>query len=67
MRIKVYQVENDLDSKGVKFCSYDSALKLASVIDTSIYECVFDGNIDANGKLTIGQLGNAREGAVKAS
>ena len=27
----------------------------------------FDGNIDANGKLTIGQLGNAREGAVKAS
>lgn len=47
MRIKVYQVENDLDSKGVKFCSYDSAMKLASVIDPSIYECVFDGNIDA--------------------
>lgn len=48
MRIKVYQVENELDSKGLKFCSYDSALKLASVIDPSIYECVFDGNIDAN-------------------
>lgn len=48
MRIKVYQVENELDSKGVKFCSYDSALKLASVIDPSIYECVFDGNVNAS-------------------
>lgn len=48
MRIKVYQVESNLDSKGVKFCSYYSALKLASVIDSSIYECVFDGNLEAS-------------------
>ena len=48
MRIKVYQVESRLDSKGVKFCSYDSAMKLASVIDPSIYECVFDGNLEAS-------------------
>ena len=48
MRIKVYQVESGLDSKGVKFCSYDSAMKLASVIDPSIYECVFDGNLEAS-------------------
>ena len=46
MRIKVYQVNGDLDSRRTKFLSYDSTLKTAGRVDPSIYKTVFDGNLD---------------------
>ena len=46
MRIKVFQVNEDLDSHRTKFCCYDSVLKEAGRVDPSIYKTVFDGDID---------------------
>ena len=46
MKIKVYQVNGELDSHRIKFTSYDSVLKEAGRIDPSIYKTVFDGDVD---------------------
>ena len=48
MRIKVYQINGDLDSHRTKFISYDSTLKTAGRVDSSIYKTVFDGNLDCS-------------------
>lgn len=50
MKIKVYQINFDLecDNKHVKFMNYDSTIKIAGRIDPSIYECVYDGDINAD-------------------
>lgn len=37
MKIKVFQVNSDLDSHGTKFRDYDSVLKTAGRIDPSVY------------------------------
>lgn len=47
MKIKVFQVNPDLDRHGTLFRSYDSAMKSAGQIDPSVYKTVFDGNVDA--------------------
>ena len=46
MRIKVYQVNGDLDSHRTKFMSYESVLKEAGRVDPGIYGTVFDGDVD---------------------
>lgn len=48
MKLKVYQINMDLDKHNTAFLSYDNAIKTAGIIDSSIYKCVFDGNIEAN-------------------
>ena len=47
MKIKVFQVNPERDQHGTLFRSYDSAMKSAGQIDPSIYNTVFDGNVDA--------------------
>ena len=47
MKIKVYQINPDLDRHGVLFRNYEAAMSSASQIDPSIYKTVFDGNVDA--------------------
>ena len=47
MKIKVFQVNPELDRHGTLFRSYDAAMKSAGQIDPSIYKTVFDGNVDA--------------------
>ena len=42
MKIKIHQINMDLDRHRIKFDSYDSALKRAGRIDPSIYKTVFD-------------------------
>ena len=37
MKIKVFQVNSNLDSHGTKFRDYDSVLKTAGRIDPSVY------------------------------
>lgn len=46
MKIKIHQINMDLDRHRIKFDSYDSALKRAGRIDPSIYKTVFDGDVD---------------------
>lgn len=46
MKIKVFQVNSDLDSHGTKFRDYDSVLKTAGRIDPSVYNTVFDGDVE---------------------
>ena len=48
MRIKVYQVNGYLDRSRTKFCSYDSVLTEAGRVDPSIYNTVFDGDVDCS-------------------
>jgi hypothetical protein len=48
MRIKVYQVNGDLDRHRTKFLGYDSVLKEAGRVDPSIYRTVFDGDVDCD-------------------
>ena len=47
MKIKVYQINPELDQHSTLFRSYDSAMKSAGQIDPSVYKTVFDGNVDA--------------------
>lgn len=47
MKIKVFQVNPELDRYGTLFRSYDAAMKSAGQIDPGIYKTVFDGNVDA--------------------
>ncbi|MCR4682223.1 MAG: DUF3846 domain-containing protein [Clostridiales bacterium] len=46
MRIKVYQINENLDSHRIKFCGYDSVLKNAGRVDPAIYKTVFDGSVE---------------------
>lgn len=46
MKIKIHQINMDLDRHRVKFDDYDSAVKRAGRIDPSIYKTVFDGDVD---------------------
>ena len=47
MKIKVFQVNPELDRHSTMFRSYEVAMQLAGHIDPSIYKTVFDGNVDA--------------------
>lgn len=47
MKIKVLQVNPELDRYDTLFRSYDSAMKSAGKIDPSIYKTVFAGNVEA--------------------
>lgn len=47
MKIKVYQINPELDRYGVLFRNYEAAVSNAGRIDPSIYKTVFDGNVDA--------------------
>ncbi len=47
MKIKVFQVNPDLDRHSTLFRSYDSAMESAGQINPSVYKTVFDGNVDA--------------------
>ena len=46
MKIKIHQINMDLDRHRIKFDDYDSAVKCAGRIDPSIYKTVFDGDVD---------------------
>ena len=46
MRIKVYQIDHDKDTKGVKFCGLQETLKEAGSVNPGIYQNVFDGEVD---------------------
>ena len=45
MKIKIHQINMDLDRHRIKFDDYDSAVKRAGRIDPSIYKTVFDGTL----------------------
>ena len=46
MRIKLYQIDHDLDQNRVTYCSYDSTIRYAGTVDPGIYVVVFDGEVD---------------------
>lgn len=48
MRIKIYQIDEQLDRNGTAFQSYDSVIRLAGRVDPSIYKTVYDGNVEAD-------------------
>lgn len=48
MRIKVYQINGELDTQRLKFFGYKTALKDAGGIDPGIYRTVFDGDVDCS-------------------
>jgi hypothetical protein len=47
MKIRVFQVNPELDQHHTLFKSYDHAMTSAGQIDPGIYKTVFDGNVDA--------------------
>ena len=47
MKIKVFQIDPELDRHSTLFRSYECAVKNAGKIDPEIYKTVFDGNVDA--------------------
>ena len=47
MKIKVFQINPELDRYSTMFRSHEAAMQLAGRIDPSIYKTVFDGNVDA--------------------
>jgi hypothetical protein len=47
VKIKVYQVNQDMDRNFALFRNYDSVMKSPGHIDPAIYKTVFDGNVDA--------------------
>lgn len=47
MKLKVYQINADIDKKNALFRNYESIMKDEGKVDASIYRCVFDGNINA--------------------
>ena len=51
MRIKIYQVNTDRDEHHVVFMSYDMLERLQGTdkIDSEIYDCVFEGEVDCKG------------------
>ena len=48
MRINIYQIDGEKDSRRVKFDGYEHTLKNGG-IDPSIYKCTFHGYVDAQG------------------
>lgn len=48
MKIKIYQVNSDRDTKRVIFMDFHHTAKIqgSSEINSSIYDCVFEGNVD---------------------
>ena len=51
MKVKLYQIDLDRDTEGRAFMSQDWLARKAenpTVIDSSIYDCVFDGEIDGD-------------------
>lgn len=46
MKIKVFQIDSDLDRFQSKFLSHESAVKRSGRIDPSIYKTVFSGDVD---------------------
>ena len=69
MRIRVFQINDDLDVRRAQFLSYDSTLKQAGRVDPSIYKTVFDGEVECgdleevfnllNGNHPIGYYGHS--------
>ena len=47
MKIKVFQINPDLDSNSTLFRSYEDTMTLAGRVEPSIYKTVFDGYIKA--------------------
>ena len=47
MKIKVFQVDPERDPYGIKFRSYECALRCAGEVNPGAYKTVFDGNVDA--------------------
>ena len=48
MKIKIYQIEHDLDKSGVRYESYKETLKLQGEIKPSIYRQVYGGEVGCN-------------------
>lgn len=46
MKLKVYQIDSNIDTHSLHFASYDSTLNHEHRIDPSIYKCVFDGKME---------------------
>ncbi len=46
MEIKIYQINSDKDSKRVRFADLESLNREGLTVDPSIYEKVFEGNVD---------------------
>lgn len=51
MEVKLYQIDLDRDAEGRAFMSMETLARMGAdptVIDSSIYDCVFDGEIDGD-------------------
>ena len=46
MRVKIYQINGARDSKGVCFLDHENLLKQGDGVDPSIYDCVFDADLE---------------------
>ncbi len=47
MRLKIYQIDPDKDTKKIAFMNYEYSKTHG--IDPSVYKCVYNGNLDADG------------------
>jgi len=48
MRIRIYQINNDLDKDMIRFCNYEFTMKKCGKIFSGIYECVYEGTVQAD-------------------
>ena len=51
MEVKLYQIDLDRDAEGRAFMSQEALARMGAdptVIDSSIYDCVFDGEINGD-------------------
>lgn len=46
MRVKIYQINSDRDSQSLKFINFDGLMKENGVVDASIYDEVFNAEIE---------------------
>lgn len=49
MKIKLYQIDDEKDIKRVRFLPYDNAIAICNPLDASIYDKVYDGEVQAGG------------------
>jgi hypothetical protein len=62
MKMKLYQINMDRDEKGLAFMNYEFVKRRthSDLIDRSIYDCVFDGEVNCKSLESVFALFNFR-------
>lgn len=49
MKIKIYQINSERDEQRASFQNFERMNRYGIKFDSSVYDCVYDGNVDAEG------------------